>query len=207
MWFVTNKNYENLWLGYPEEKSRRDWFTSEKYLDTIAQAGVAHSGFPDVLHGYSFGNTNIKFAANIPIDNLTSVSQKINFKLQDTITKFQTHFGFKKNALFCVYPPGGYISWHNNANAPAYNFIFTWSETGDGWFKYWDTQKEEFVTFQDKPGWQCKAGYFGPYAEGSDGLLYHAASTDCLRLTIAFTLDRDEMSKGLQDWIIDDIST
>jgi hypothetical protein len=207
MWFTKEESYKNLFLGYEDQKHRRDHWTGEELRLQIMKSERSHEGFPDCLHGYSFGTTNIKFAPDIPIDDLVSVAQRTNHKLQETIAKFQTHFGFKKNALFCVYPPGGFISWHNNANAPAYNFIFTWSEKGQGWFKYWDTEKKEIVTFQDKAGWQCKAGYFGPYAEGNDGLCYHAASTDCLRMTIAFTLDRDEVSKGWQDWIIDDIST
>ena len=49
-----------------------------------------------------------------------------------------------------------YISWHNNANAPAYNLIFTWSETGDGWFKYWDMKEQRIVKFEDKLKAQCK---------------------------------------------------
>ena len=45
-----------------------------------------------------------------------------------------------------MYPPGGYISWHNNANASAYNLVFTWSESGNGYFKYIDGEtKKEIV--------------------------------------------------------------
>ena len=50
-----------------------------------------------------------------------------------------------------MYPPGGYISWHNNANASAYNLIFTWSETGDGYFKYIDGETKEEIVIKDKP--------------------------------------------------------
>ena len=59
----------------------------------------------------------------------------------------------------------------------------------------------------DVKGWQCKAGYFGAYVDGPEKIVYHAArnGTSGLRMTIAFTLDRSEMSLGLQDWIIEDI--
>jgi hypothetical protein len=102
---------------------------------------------------------------------------------------------------------GGNISWHNNANAPAYNFVFTWSETGDGWWKHWDNEKKEMITIPDVKGWQCKAGYFGSYEDNEERLVYHTAKNGGtgLRMTVAFVLDRSEMALGMQDWIIEDI--
>ena len=48
--------------------------------------------------------------------------------------------------------PSKDISWHNNANASAYNFIFTWSEHGDGYFDYVDTSTGEVVRIPDVKG-------------------------------------------------------
>ena len=62
----------------------------------------------------------------------------------------------RNNALAVLYRKSGYISWHNNANASAYNFIFTWSETGEGCFKYVDGMTGETVIVQDKPGGNVK---------------------------------------------------
>lgn len=61
------------------------------------------------------------------------------------------------------------------------------------------------VVIPDVKGWQCKAGYFGAYEDPQEQLVYHSARTNCLRMTVAFVLDRSEMSSGLQDWIIEDI--
>jgi len=204
-WFVQNENYKKVRLTCERNLNQRDadHFTGEKYFQQIKSMGTAHDGFPEVIVAHSFGENNIRFA-----DNTDSqvVGGEINKYLMGTIEKLAKTFCLRKNALFAIYPPGGYISWHNNANAPAYNFIFTWSETGDGWFKYWDTEKQEIITIPDKKGWQCKAGYFGAYAQPKETLCYHAARTDCLRMTVAFTLSMDEVSIGLQDGIIEDIT-
>ena len=65
--------------------------------------------------------------------------------------------GVRHNALTAIYPPGGYISWHNNANASAYNLIFTWSESANGQFNYVDPSTKEVVVMRDVEGWQCKS--------------------------------------------------
>ena len=113
----------------------------------------------------------------------------------------------KHNALCVMYPPGGYISWHNNANASAYNLVFTWSETGDGYFKYIDGETKEEIVMQDVSGWQCKASYFGAYDEPAHKLVYHTASTDCWRITVSYIFNREELSLGIQEDVIEEIKS
>lgn len=204
-WFVQDDNYKSVKLTCANMSAKdADRFVSEDYLDEIMAKGRGHDGFPEQIKSYSFGTAGLKF---VDSPNIERVTKRVNEKLTYVIETLAHEFTLKKNALFSVYPPGGFISWHNNANAPAYNFIFTWSENGDGWFKWWDMNRQKIVTIPDVPGWQCKAGYFGPYARGNEGLCYHAARTNCLRMTIAFTLTMEEISIGLQDWIIEDISS
>ena len=114
--------------------------------------------------------------------------------------------GVKNNALTAWYPPGGFISWHNNANAAAYNLIFTWSETGEGQFEYVDPISKKVVVMQDKPGWQCKAAYFGHYGE-PERLFYHAAKSDCWRCTVSFTFDTSVLSAELREDLLEEISS
>ena len=204
-WFLRPDIYKSVHLQCASQIDKTDYYTSEEYMRKIMKEGEGHDGFPEIIVGHSMGRTNLRFDGDYTPD-LASKMGEVNIKLQEVNAKLAQEFTLKQNALFCIYPPNGYISWHNNANAPAYNFIFTWSETGDGWFKWYDMEKEEVVTIPDKKGWQCKAGYFGPYSEGRKGLCYHAARTDCLRMTIAYTLERGDVSKGLQDWIIEDIA-
>jgi hypothetical protein len=206
-WFVQNENYKKVILGYNNHHNKKDqdYFTGDEYFKTIKDMGTKHDGFPEVIVAHSFSYHNLKYANNVD-------SHKINGELQEhligLIGKIQQELCLRRNALWAIYPPGGYISWHNNANAPAYNIVFTYSETGDGEWRHWDTHKNEFVVIPDKKGWQCKAGYFGAYADPKETLLYHTAKNgeSGLRMTIAFTLSKDEMSIGLQDDIIEDIS-
>jgi hypothetical protein len=121
--------------------------------------------------------------------------------------EFMNYLSTKTCALAVLYPPDGFISWHNNANASSYNLIFSWSETGNGYFQYVDGDTGEIVKLQDNQGWQCKAGYFGNYGEHESKLCYHSAKTDCWRMTVSFIFDRTDMSLGIQDDVIEDIMT
>jgi len=201
-WLIKDDNYLVTEPTCWNQRHEQERFTSDEELFKIMEMGRDHDGFPEAIYGYSMTN-NLKFKPH------STSAQKVEFgnRIKSMMSNIMLSFNFKTNALFTVYPPGGYISWHNNANAPAYNFIFTWSENGDGWFKYWDMQKKEIVTMQDVPGWQCKAGYFGAYSHGEEHLFYHAASTNCTRMTVAFTLSRDETSLNWQDDIIEEISS
>ena len=41
------------------------------------------------------------------------------------------------------------MGWHTNYDANAYQVLFTWSETGEGFFEYYDKQKDEIVKIED----------------------------------------------------------
>ena len=132
-----------------------------------------------------------------------SISSEYIKRYTELNNKLQIILATYNNALCTVYPPGGFISWHNNANASAYNLIFTWSETGDGYWKHIDPYTKEQIIIKDKPGWQCKAFFFGGYADDPNSLVYHAASTDCWRMTISYVFDRKH--EQLQDDIIEEL--
>jgi len=69
-----------------------------------------------------------------------------------------THWG---SGAAQYYPPGGYMSWHDNHNAPGWNILFTWSEKGDGFFRWYDLETGKIETMLDRPGWSAKIGYYG----------------------------------------------
>lgn len=200
-WFITNKHYEYMRPTCENAKDKIDWYTGDHYRKEIMDKGTKHDGFPEVIYSHSFSMNNLHFS-NEGMNYTKNISEQCG-EVMDSV---MANFCLRRNALFSVYPPGGFISWHNNANAAAYNFIFTWSETGDGWFKWYNQKERRVVEIPDIPGWQCKAGYFGAYRDPKESWCYHAARTNCLRMTIAFTLDRSEMSLGLQNEIIDDLS-
>ena len=114
--------------------------------------------------------------------------------------QMKEELGVRVSALSTLYPPEGFIGWHNNANASEYNLIFTWSERGDGWFKFIEPSTGEEVVIQDEPGWNLKAGFFGKY--GSDDVVYHCARTNCFRMTLSYTLGHDiEFWRDCVDYI------
>lgn len=154
-----------------------DYWCSDEFLNRVMGE---HNGSPDSARSYCLkpdhysGNERTDYA----LDYLSLDS------------KLKTELGVQFSALSQLYPPSGYISWHTNENASAYNLIFTYSETGDGYFEYIDPKSKEKIKLQDKKGWSCKAGYFGSENE-KDRIVWHCASTNCWRMTLSFTLGHD----------------
>ena len=153
------------------------WLSTE-YRDSIIGMGEDHNGAPETARSYAIKPKHYKGSDPEYLKDYAEVDSAL-----------RTELGVKVNALSQLYPPEGFISWHNNANASGYNLIFTWSETGDGWFKYIDQAGQE-VTMHDTKGWSLKAGYFGGYDDGYT--CYHAAYTKCWRMTHSFILAKDE---------------
>lgn len=204
LWFKENApRLSHLKCADWHNERDADRMTGEEYMQKTIADHVSHDGFPERCVSYSFNVGQIHWKKGLTDEQISEATNRLN----DFKTNIQTHLNLKNNALFSVYPPGGFIAWHNNANASAYNFIFTYSETGDGWWKHYDMRKQEVVTIPDKKGWQCKAGYFGAYEEDRMNLCYHTARTfSCTRMTVAFVLERSDLSQNLQDWVIEDIS-
>ena len=186
----------------------REEYISEEYRNEIINMGNSHKGFPEKVKGY-----NLKLATVPGDDNQVVVLPKeradsnffFNKKYLELNTKLQTLLGTYHNALCVVYPPGGFIAWHNNANASAYNLIFTWSETGDGYWKHIDPITKEEILVPDVPGWKCKAFYFGGYEDDPKDIVYHMASTDCWRMTVSYVFDRKHKDYWLD--VIEEIET
>lgn len=175
-----------------EDENPDDWL-SDQYMHEIISMGRGHDGFPKVLKGFA----GLKHEGNDMRGKvIKDASRTLNSKLMEFMSA-------RNNALNACYPPGGFISWHNNANAKGYNIIITYSENGNGWFDYWDLEKKERVRIQDKPGWQAKMTYFGPY-DNPDKLCYHAAYTDDYRITVAFVFDEAD---EFWEEVIEDLET
>lgn len=177
-----------------KEENAEDW-VSDEYMYEIIKMGESHDGFPKTLKGFS----GLKHEGGHLAEKGSTIkdaSKILNSKLLEFTSA-------RNNALNACYPPGGFISWHNNANAAGYNIIITYSETGDGWFDYYDLKKKERVRIQDKPGWQAKMTYFGSY-DYPDQICYHAAYTDCYRITVAFVFAEAD---SFWEEVIEDLET
>lgn len=199
------ENFQRCFALHGTEHARnRHWWTGEKYIKELQDDWQNHDGFPDTLYAYDL-KTRLEgdhlFSDKATGKERTDLRAELIFLNNQLID----WLGCKNNALIAYYPPGGFISWHNNANAAAYNIVFTWSETGEGCFEYIDPTTKEIVTMPDKAGWQCKAGYFGSHQE-EDKLLWHTAKTDCWRITLSFMFNVDKMSEEFRQDLLEEIS-
>lgn len=200
--FFSHDNYEDpaYWV-YSEEKDRSngEYFCSEEYLqDCLGRDTLV--GVPD-RHWAQ------------PISKMVRVDDKWKPFMQRVKYDFASEIGAHTSALLSYYPPGGFVGWHTNYDATAYQVLFTWSETGDGYFKYYDKEKDEIVTIQDVPGWQCRHYYFGPENEPHN-LCWHSAYAGCKRITLAYKFvghgedkPEDKQARYLRDLLIEDIES
>jgi hypothetical protein len=200
LWYYENKDLVMKTIKRIGNTKSRKQFTSKKYLDNLVFMGRDHNGYPEDMCSYELKADKLK--SNIK-DN-THAAELIK-RYSDYNTELCSILCTKNNALTTMYPPNGFIGWHNNANASAYNLIFSWSETGDGHFQYIDGETGEIIIMKDRKGWNCKAGYFGSYNEHESKLVYHSAETDCWRMTVSYMFNRTEMSANIQEETIQEI--
>lgn len=149
-----------------------DYAVSNDYLELL-KARPDNIGFPEESYGADFKDVGV-YDTNVYFDRVKQLDKSL-----------MDFTGSRNCALKMYYPPGGYIGWHNNANAPGYNILFTYSETGDGDFRYIHPQTGELVIMPDPKGWSCKVGYYDVVG-GSP--LWHAAHTGCNRLNWAYII-------------------
>lgn len=178
-----------------------EYFCSEEYLNHMLSIGDKHTGFPEEHMAHP-----ISAAVDNDPTKFTGFRDKVKHE-------FARELGAHTSALLNYYPPGGFVGWHTNWNANAYQILFTWSRTGDGYFKYRDPQTKEIVTIQDKPGWQCRHYYFGRDDE-PDHHCWHAAYAGQERITLAYKFvnkhkgdPQDAMAIVMRDQLIEEIET
>ena len=198
---------ENCHCTSKERMRQRNWYVGPKYMQEIVDEGTQHEGFPDEMVGYNFKLSDRAHQMFEP-DADPIFKRDMTHMLSDLNDKMMNFLSVKHNALAAVYPPGGFIAWHNNANAPGFNLIFSYSESGSGWFDYIHPETKEVVRCQDKPGqWTCKAAYFGHYGE-EEKLMYHAASSeDDWRVTVSYVFDWSETSEEFREMVLEDIAS
>ena len=127
---------------------------------------------------------------------------------------FTKELGAHTSALLSYYPPGGYVGWHTNYDANAYQILFTWSD-GKGYFRYYDQEKDEIVHLPDVKGWQCRHYYFGSDKE-PENLCWHSAYSGGERITLAYKFvnngvangdTKDTQAKLMRDMLIEEIES
>lgn len=160
---------------------------TDQYLEQIDSNH--HVGFPPAIRGHELTEYSGKQKFN----------QELVDRVDDVVYGLEKELAVKRNALAVYYPPGGYIGWHTNWNAPGYNVLFSYSLTGDGEFKYYDIEESKIIHMPDKKGvWTAKVGYYGSVDE-PEKVCWHAATTNSPRLTFAYLLPDGPMWEMMVD--------
>ena len=196
-------NDEKYWT-YNERSdiTKGDYYTSRLYLDDCL------SRYPELV-----GPPDRYFAQ--PISKMVREDKETwGAFMQKVKYDFAAEIGAHTSALLSYYPPGGFVGWHNNYDASAYQVLFTWSETGEGYFEYYDKKTDQITRIHDVPGWQCRHYYFGSREE-EDLHFWHAAYAGCQRITLAYKFvnggnvnnPEDAQARAMRDMLIDEIES
>ena len=78
-------------------------------------------------------------------------------KIGELCANLGKRIGARKQALSAIYPPGGYVGWHTNADVPGRNLLFTWSQKGEGVLRYKNHTKGFSFDIPDHKGWNVKS--------------------------------------------------
>jgi len=156
---------------------------SEEYLNRAFELKIEDFSFPRSW----FGLNRIQ---------LESINYDCYEKIVAEVQKISSFLGTPLNALAMCYPDNGYIGWHHNGNASGYNILITYSQDADGHFSYWDYNTQSIVRYQDKTGWNLKAGYYPSMKKNANNVFWHMAETKQKRITIAWVLNHKEMWKN-----------
>lgn len=174
--------------SYPAPFDDADYACGMEYLQHMQ--GKKVDGFPEKTGGLDLS----RYVTPFPL--LQTALKKVDEQLI-------AWSGSRNNAVKMLYPRGGYMGWHHNANAPGFNILLSWSKEGLGYFKYQDPITKEMVIMQDTPGWTCKVGYFGRFSE-PEKIVWHCANAKQEeRATLAYVIPHE----GLWQDMVDDIQS
>ncbi len=188
-WFFEQDLSQLKFRGVPDSD---DHFVSADYLKKMQardhEIDTKAIGFPTEVYGIDM------MMQQVP-EHLRKRVNKVNIDLN-------SWFGSKFCAVQMYYPKGGFMDWHNNANCPGYNILFSYNREGDGFFRYQDPITKKIVTMQDPVGWSAKVGYYGSWNE-PDKIYWHCAKSNSDRLTFGYVIPDFNMWQMMIDDIRD----
>jgi hypothetical protein len=135
---------------------------------------------------------------------------EIRAKNDELDDELQHALGARQCALKMYYPANGYIGWHTNWDLPGCNIIFTYSPTGNGYWRHIDPagsrtvvpNGEKLVHIPDVKGWHCKVGQFGRKDE-TDKLVWHSAFAREPRLTVSYVIFERKIWENMVDELLE----
>lgn len=165
-----------------------EYLCGEEYLKFMQNKKV--DGFPEITNG-------------VDLNQWVPPQQELRSALKKLDEDLLTWSGCRNNAVKMLYPKGGFMGWHHNANAAGQNLLLSWSKEGKGYFRYQNPVTKEIVTMKDEPGWTCKAGYYGRWNE-PDKIYWHCASAEPEeRFTLGYIIPHD----GMWEDMVEDIQS
>lgn len=193
----------------PDLKNILDTFMG--VLQSCDRSGFPYGNWKDITPEYACGMEYLEHMQNKKVDGFPEKTLGADLarfnppqeSLRKALAKLDQDLiawsGSRNNAVKMLYPKGGYMGWHHNANAPGYNILLSWSKEGKGYFRYQDPITKEIVTMQDTPGWTCKAGYYGPWNE-KDRIVWHCANAEHEeRFTLGYIIPHEGMWQDMCD--------
>jgi hypothetical protein len=97
------------------------------------------------------------------------------------------HYGMSG---FQHYPPGGYMGWHTNRNAPGWRLYINWvREPGKSFFRYQEPISGQIVTDWDS-GMDCRLFRVGDPAKQEHDL-WHCVYSETDRISVGYTITDD----------------
>ena len=185
-WFF-KQDLSKIPLKNKDKANKGLFYTSEGHLlDRQQQESVRHpeiAGYPSECYGIDL----------MAVAREGAIPQSMVPAISDINRDLNAWFGSKFCAVQMYYPPGGYMNWHHNANCPGYNILMSYSQDGNGFFRYQDPVSKEIITMEDVPGWTAKVGYYGPLNE-PDKVIWHCAKTfSGPRLTFGYVIPDEAM--------------
>lgn len=204
-------------LDYIKTELLKKKISENNSTSLIEPKGADGCGENYLTEDYLFKHMNDPDHAGFPVEYYSIPVQKLETE-DDAYTevrnfakyRFPAETGANSNAVFLYYPPGGFVGWHNNQNNSGYQFIFSWSEKGDGYFQYYDKKKKEIVKLPDKSGWQARYYHFG---EDEADHCWHSAYTNVPRITVCALFrwwDKPHMKEqvlAMKDALIEEIES
>jgi len=187
----------NIIVASPKDAQTNgeSYLTKERLEKHMADPN--HKGFP--IEHYS-----------IPVERTIDKDPKLKEIFNFSRINFISNLGANSSAVFLYYPKGGFVGWHTNQNNSGYQFIFSYSEKGDGYFQYYDKQKQEIIKCPDVSGWNARYYHFG---KDEPDHCWHSAYTNVPRITICVLFrwwDKPHLKDqvlAMKDQLIEEIET
>jgi hypothetical protein len=189
-YFYLFRNFESTKLSPYEKKleflkQNKKRSVSEEWLFELIEKGS--------ILGQAECSDLISF---MDIKQQALMNPNIDLDILETLNKFQSVYrdlcycvGGKYDAVVGYYPEDGYMEWHTNCDAPGLGILFSWSDSGNGYFHYYNDKTKNFEKYQDNFGWNVKGCYMKDKLEGLEtGNSWHCVNTNCERFTLGFLL-------------------